>query len=147
RRWSVSAKRGRPTSWRFRSVSTEIPASSNGRGRSSFAWPDLAENPPEGGPGSSAGAFRRPYRPSPRRHSPPGLARFPVFRYRKHTGGTTRMRHVTAATLSAILSLFLSTGAARSADTPERQFPLASSKLTLAGGTQAGARHGHFLAP
>jgi hypothetical protein len=56
------------------------------------------------------------------------------------------MRHVTAATLSAILSLVVSIGAARAADTPERQFPLAASKLTLAGGTKPGARRLSFTA-
>ena len=52
------------------------------------------------------------------------------------------MRHATAHRSLAILSL-ASIGAARAADTPERQFPLASSKLTLAGGTKPGAAPPH----
>jgi hypothetical protein len=56
------------------------------------------------------------------------------------------MRHVTVATLSTILSLFLSTGAARAADTTERQFPLGNSVLTLAGGTKPASKRITFTA-
>ena len=57
------------------------------------------------------------------------------------------MRHVTAAALSAILTVCLSTGAARAADTPERQYPLGNSKLSLAGGTKAGEQADHLQRP
>src|SRR5262249_20562481 len=56
------------------------------------------------------------------------------------------MRHVTAATVSTILSLFLSTGAVQAADTSERQVPLGSSVLTLAGGTKPATRRVTFTA-
>src|SRR5262249_61457645 len=56
------------------------------------------------------------------------------------------MRHVTAATLSAILAVCLSSGSVRAADTPEHQYPLGHSKLSLAGGAKAGSRRITFTA-
>jgi len=56
------------------------------------------------------------------------------------------MRHVTAAALSAILTVCLSTGAARAQSTPERQYPLGKSKLSLSGGTKPATRRITFSA-
>src|SRR5262249_58015982 len=56
------------------------------------------------------------------------------------------MRHVTAATLSAILAVCLSSGSVRAADTPEHQYPLGHSKLSLAGGAKPGSRRITFTA-